>query len=103
ADPSQVRVRGQAIPGISTSRRIFKYSALLRPPRSPTLELGVPRPALLEEGSDRVLQVLGREQLTGFGADRLVGGGDATFAGGAQDVAGHRRGPWRARRQARRE
>jgi len=42
--------------------------------------------AVLEEGLDRLLQVLGREQLGRLGPDRLVGGGDAAFAEAAQDV-----------------
>src|SRR5882724_11247294 len=39
---------------------------------------------------DRALQVLGREQLAGLGADRLVSGRDPALAEAAQDELGHR-------------
>src|SRR5260221_12122060 len=62
---------------------------------SAALELGVAR-ALLEEGAEGVLQVLGGEQLAGVLADGLVGGRHAAFAEAAQDVLGHRLGAGRA-------
>src|SRR5260221_4784223 len=62
---------------------------------SAALELGVAR-ALLEEGADGVLQVLGGEQLAGVLADGLVGGRHAAFAEAAQHGLGHRMGAGRA-------
>src|SRR4051794_2918805 len=58
--------------------------------RSAALEFGVAGATVLEERLHRVLEILGREEVGGFGAGRLVGGGEAAFAEAAEDVLGHR-------------
>src|SRR3954452_4275090 len=71
---------------VRVSRRI---AMLFAASRSAAVELGVPGAALLEEGADGVLQVLGRKELRGFGPHRLVSGRDPAFAEAAEDALGH--------------
>src|SRR4029079_2771139 len=79
------------------------YRRLSRSRRSASLEGGVAGAAVLEEGADGVPQVLGGEELAGFGPHRLVSGRDSAFAEAAEDVLGHRVRPGRAIGQLLRE
>src|SRR5690349_3842772 len=72
---------------VRRSRRIATPSA---GSGSAALEGRVPGAAVLEEGADGVLQVLGREQLRGFGPHSLVSGGHPALAEAAEDVLRHR-------------
>src|SRR5262249_22321812 len=63
------------------------------------LERGVAWAAVLEEGLDRVLQVLGRKEVGRLGADHLVGRRDPALAGALQHLLRQRMRLGRPRRQ----